>query len=150
MPGDGVIREYWPNMFEACRELFMKTFNSAPWNDSWTRESAGARLREFTDHRRFVGFTLWEGDALAGAVFCHAQTQYKGNEIVIEELFIAPDCQRKGYGTALMDAVEAYAGKHAFWCVTLLTGRAYPSFAFYENRGYRHLEWLAFMHKKII
>jgi len=140
-----VIRAYAPDAFEACRDLFIEVFNRKPWNDNWTIETAGARLREFTGHKRFVGFTLWEDDALAGAVFCHAQTQYKGNEIVIEELFVSPKCQRKGYGTALMEAVE----EHGFWCVTLLTGKAYPSFAFYKKRGYRHLEWLAFLHKRV-
>jgi len=144
-----MIREYSPEAFAACRDLLIQVFNGEPWNDNWTQESAGARLGEFVDHKRFVGFTLWEGDSLVGAVFCHAQTQYKGNEIVIEELFVTPGCQRKGYGTALMDAVEAYAKEHAFWCVTLLTGRSYPSFTFYEKRGYRQLDWLAFMHKRV-
>ena len=144
-----MIQPYMPETFEACRDLFVQVFNGAPWHDNWTRESAGARLREFVDHKRFVGFTLWEGDALVGAVFCHARTHYKGDEIVIEELFVSPDCQRNGYGTALMDAVEAYAREHVFRCVTLLTGKGYPSFAFYEKRGYRQLDWLAFMHRRV-
>ena len=143
-----MIRAYLPEDFMACRDLFVRVFNAPPWNDRWTDETASARLWEFTAHKRFVGFTLWEGGTLLGAVFAYAKSHYKGDEIFIEELFVAPDCQRQGHGAALMEALEAYAKARGLVSITLLTARGYPSFAFYEKRGYRALDWLAFMHKR--
>ena len=150
MPGDGVIREYSPEMFDACRKLFIEVFNSEPWNDCWTQESAGARLQEFVDNRRFFGFTLWEGETLVGAVFCHGSTYCKGGEVFIDELFVSPACQRKGVGKALMEAVEVYARREGYTIITLLTNREYPSFGFFKGFGCRESEFMVWMFKKII
>jgi ribosomal protein S18 acetylase RimI-like enzyme len=49
----------------------------------------------------------------------------------------------------LMDEVEKYADENKIASITLLTGKGKPSFGFYEKRGYRHLEYLAYMHKRI-
>ncbi|MDR2686786.1 MAG: GNAT family N-acetyltransferase [Oscillospiraceae bacterium] len=149
MPGDGVIREYTPAMFAACLDLFIEAFNGAPWNDSWTEETAGACLREIVENTRFFGFTLWEGGALVGAAFCHAWTYWRGGQAYVDELFVAPGCQRKGYGGLLMEAVEAYARAQGLVSVTLLTNREYPSFAFFEGQGYRQSGYMVYMHKRM-
>jgi len=144
-----MIREYTPDAFEACRDLFIEVFNDEPWHDSWTRESAGTRLLEFVDNRRFFGFTLWEGDALVGAVFCHASTYYKGGEVFIDELFVSPDYRRKGCATALMEAVEAHARAQGYISITLLTDKEYPSFGFFKGFGCRESGYMVWMHKKL-
>lgn len=149
MSGDGVIREYSPEMFEACRKLLIEAFNAAPWNDGWTAETAGACLREIVENKRFFGFTLWEGDALVGAALCHAWTYWRGEQAVVDELFVAPGCQRKGYGGLLMEAVEAYAKEQGFVSVTLLTNKTYPACEFYKGRGYRQSEYMVYMHKRV-
>jgi len=145
-----VIREYEPGMFDACRDLFIEAFNGEPWNDSWTKESAGARLREFVDCGRFFGFTLWEGDILAGAVFCHASTYYKGSEVFIDELFVSPECRRRGYGKLLMEEVEAHAKAQGHASITLLTNKGYPSHGFFKGQGYRESGFMVFIFKKMI
>ena len=135
--------------FDKCCDLFIKVFNEPPWNDNWTVETAKKRLKEFTDNKRFLGYTLWEDDMLIGAVFCHMKTHFSGDEIFIEELFVSQDYQRKGHGKALMNAVEQYAKENSFVSITLLTGTDSPAFEFYKNSGYEHLNSLAFMRKRI-
>jgi len=135
---------------QKCCELYVKVFNGSPWYDKWTNDTAHAYLRELADNNRFLGYTLWDNDVLIGAVFAHMKNHYKGEEIFIDELFISPECQRKGYGMVLMDAVEKYARENGFVSVTLLTGVNKPPFAFYEKLGYKHLSHLAFMHKRMI
>jgi len=144
-----MIREFTMAAFPACRDLFIEVFNGAPWHDGWTKESAGARLWEFVENKRFVGFTLWEGDALIGAIFCHAQTYYRGDEIFIDELFVSPGCQRKGYGRLLMEAVEAHAKAQGLVCITLLTNREYPSFEFFQGCGCRQAGRMVWMFKRV-
>jgi len=137
-------------MFEACRQLFIEAFNSAPWNDGWTDETAGDCLREIVENKRFFGFTLWEGSALVGAVFCHAWTYWRGGQAYVDELFVAPGCQRKGYGRLLMEAVEACAKEQGLVSVTLLTNKGYPSHRFFEEQGYRESGFMVYMFKKIM
>ena len=132
-----------------CCKLFTNVFNNPPWNDEWTTETARTYLRELIDHKRFLGYTLWENDTLIGAVFSHMKNHYRGEEILVDELFVSPDCQRKGYGMLLMDEIEKYARENSFISVTLLTGAGKPAFMFYEKRGYKHLNYLAFMHKRM-
>jgi len=145
-----MIKEYVPEDFGACRDLLIEAFNGEPWHDIWTDEMAGDCLREIIENKRFFGFTLWEDGALAGAVFCHAWTYWRGGQAYVDELFIAPGCQRKGYGGLLMEAVEAYAKKQGQVSVTLLTNREYPSFGFFEGRGFRQSAYMVHMYKKII
>jgi len=144
-----MIKEFAMDEFQQCVELLIATFNGAPWNDSWTEETAGACLREIVENKRFFGFALWEGDALVGAAFCHAWTYWRGGQAYVDELFVAPGCQRKGYGRLLMEAVEACAKEQGLVSVTLLTNRAYPSFGFFEGQGLRQSEYMVYMHKRI-
>jgi len=137
-------------MMPACRDLFIEVFNGEPWNDTWTRETAGARLREFVDCGRFFGFTLWEGEVLAGAVFCHGSTYCKGEEVFIDELFVSPAHRRKGYGKMLMKEVETHAKAQGHASITLLTNKGYPSHGFFKGQGYRESGFMVFMFKKII
>ena len=142
-----VVKEFTAEAFQPCAELLVRTFNAPPWNDRWTAETANAYLRELVGRQRFLGFALWEEGALAGAALCHIKTHYEGDEIYIEDLFVAPDRQGKGHGTALMDAVEAYADAHELISVTLLTAKDKPSFRFYKKRGYRQAKSMVFMIK---
>jgi len=144
-----MIREFSTEMLPACQELFIEVFNGEPWHDSWTPESAGARLREFSDNKRFFGFTLWEGEALAEAVFCHAATYYRGDEIFVDELFVSPAHRRRGCATALMEAVEAHARAQGYISITLLTDREYPSFGFFKGFGCRESKYMVWMHKRV-
>jgi len=70
-------------------------------------------------------------------------------ELFVEELFVSVNCQRKGHGVMLMEIIEEYAKENSFVSVTLLTSKGSPPFKFYEKIGYEHLDWLAFMQKKL-
>lgn len=145
-----MIKEFSANDFQECCDLFIKVFNGAPWNDKWTNETAQTYLQELTDNKRFLGYTLWNDKLLVGVVFCHKKNHYRGDEIFIDEMYIFPDCQRKGYGMKLMKKVELFAKENSVISITLLTGKNTPAFEFYEKFGCKHLEHLSFMYKRIV
>ena len=138
------------NDLQKCSDLYVRVFNSEPWNDEWTSETAHTRLLELSENKRFLGYTLWESDELIGAVFCYEKTFFKGNEIFIEEMWISPNYQHKGHGKILIDEVEKYAKENGFTSVVLITGKDKPAFNFYKKYEYNHLEFLACMHKRIL
>ncbi|MEW5323804.1 hypothetical protein V2J23_17295 [Geobacillus thermoleovorans] len=41
---------------EQCIELYIKVFNSEPWNESWTYETAKERLTDLLHTPKFTGF----------------------------------------------------------------------------------------------
>jgi GNAT superfamily N-acetyltransferase len=144
-----MLKKFSTQDLPACCELYVKVFNAPPWNDSWTDEAVRQCLGDLAERKRFLGYTFWENDALVGAVFAHTKTFYKGDEIFIDELFIAPNCQRKGYGLALMDEIENYARENNITAITLLTAIGQPAFHFYKKQGYWHKNYMAFMHKRV-
>ena len=144
-----MIKMFSMSDLQKCSDLYVRVFNGEPWNEKWTNDTAHARLLEFVENKRFLGYTLWESDELIGAIFCHVKTFYSGNEIFIEEMWISPDYQRKGCGKLLMDGVEKYAKENGITSIALLTGKDKPAFNFYKKLDYNHLEFLAFMYKHI-
>ena len=132
-----------------CCELYLQVFNAPPWNDKWTEETAHRCLSDLVERKRFLGYTFWENDILVGAVFSHTKTFYTGDEIYIDELFISPDCQRKGYGMELMYAIEKYAKENSITCITLLTDIHKPAFEFYEKHDFSYVDRMVFMYKRL-
>jgi len=144
-----MIKEFSCADFQKCCELYLQVFNGPPWNDKWTNDTVSTYLRELLDHKRFLGYTLWDSDLLIGVVFCHLKKFYRGDEIFIDEMYISTDHQHKGHGTALMNEVEEFARKNSCISITLLTGIGKPAYNFYEKFGCKHLSHLAFMYKRI-
>jgi len=58
--------------------------------------------------KNFIGFTLLVDNEVKGAILCREKTWWNNNEIFVEELFVSPEHQGKGYGTALLNTVEGY------------------------------------------
>lgn len=144
-----MLKNFSAEDLQRCCELYVKVFNAPPWNDSWTIETARRCLGDLAERRRFFGCTYWQDGILVGAVFAHTKTFHKGDEIYIDELFIAPDFQRKGFGLELMYEVEKFARENAINCITLLTAVGKPAFDFYEKQGYRHLEHMTLMYRQM-
>lgn len=140
-----MVKPYHEDDFWYCVDLFVETFNGPPWNNSWDNQNAERHLRDLIDHNRFVGVTLWHQDVLVGAAFGHEQTWYKGDELCIDELYIAPAYQRQGYGKALMDAMRSYATESELCAVMLHTDRRHPAYAFFEKNGFAENEHMALM-----
>ena len=72
-----------------------------------------------------VVLVLEDGDQLLGT------GTLSGNHIT--RVFVAPRCQGQGYGTALLDELEAIAGAQGD---TVVLDASLPAARFYERRGY--------------
>ena len=144
-----VIKKFCANDLQSCCDLYIKTFNAPPWNDMWTDEAALQCLSDLAERKRFLGYTIWDKNELVGAVFAYTKTFYKGDEIYVDELFVSPDHQRKGYGLQLMQTLEKYAQTNNITCITLLTSLHHPSYDFYEKQGYTCSKNMVFMYKVV-
>ncbi|SDM80868.1 GNAT family N-acetyltransferase [Acetanaerobacterium elongatum] len=134
---------------QTCAELLMRTYNCPPWNDRWTAESALRYVSEFFGFPRFFGFAAFEGDELVGAMFCREHTWYTNDELYVDEFFIAPEHQRKGYGAAMLKYAEDYIKSKGLAGFTLLTNRYMPAPRFYEKNGFTTAEHVMFMYKEV-
>jgi len=134
---------------DGCVQAFMKAYNGAPWNSHWTSETADRYLKEIAANPRFVGFVVIEGGEVAGAAFCREKTWWTNDELYVEEFFLSPEHQRKGFGKALLAHIEDYIRQRGLAGFTLLTDRFMPSVDFYEKNGFAKGEHVVFMYKVV-
>jgi GNAT superfamily N-acetyltransferase len=100
-------------------------------------------------NENFVGFVICENEALIGAMFAHRRTWWTNDELFVDELYIAPDFQRQGYGESLLTHAEQYAKSRSLAGLTLLTNRYFPVKGFYEKHGYVEADHVIFMYKEL-
>ena len=144
-----MIRAFHPDDMATCVHLLIAAYNREPWNDHWTIEAATKYLNEFAASDQFVGFVICENEAVIGAMFAHRKTWWTNDELFVDELYIAPDLQRKGYGERLLAHAERYAKSAGLAGLTLLTNQYLPAKAFYTKIGYTHAEHVIFMYKVV-
>lgn len=131
-----------------CAGLLIKSYNQPPWRYNWVQEKAEKYLGEYFDSKQFVGFTLFDEGEMTGAVFAHTKTWWTTDQVYIDELFIAGNKQRSGYGKALLDHVSKWAKEHGFPTVFLMTNKFMPSFMFYNKNDFSQAEHFIFMFRQ--
>ena len=67
---------------------------------------------------------------VAAEMFCREKVWWNNSELVIEEMFVRPEYQRQGFGTALLRKAEEYVIDKGLAGITLATNRCAPAPAF--------------------
>lgn len=144
-----MIRNFLPSDLEACARLLIEAYNAEPWNNHWTMETATRYLTEFASCDQFVGFVVYQDDAMIGAMFAHRKTWWTNDELFVDELYIAPRLQRQGFGESLLEHAEQYAKSQNLAGLTLLTNKYFPAKRFYEKHNYTLAEHVVYMYKVV-
>lgn len=80
-------------------------------------------------------FDLLEVDGLLAGL---AETIDEGDGLLVENLAVSPQCQRRGFGRRLMAQAEAVALSLGHERIRLFTNRRFTdNIAFYQRLGYR-------------
>lgn len=144
-----MIREMKKTDIPSCAEILRKVYNNELWQCRWTAETACAYLEDHFDEKKFVGFVIEKNDVIIGALFAHEKIWWNNSELFIDEMFILPDMQRKGYGTMLIKAAEKYVSEHKLADFTLSTNKYAPAPNFYKKNGFVDCEHIIFMCKEV-
>ena len=144
-----MIKNFQTSDLRECAEIMMSVYNNEHWQCSWTLETVTGYLRDYYDSKKFVGYTLWIDEEIKGAIFCHEKIWWNNNEVFVDEMFISPELQRRGYGTELINVVEKYAKEHDLAGLTLSTNRFTPAPDFYRKNDFSDAEHVLFMYKEI-
>ena len=92
----------------ACGDILMAVYNNELWQCRWGKEAAESYLTDFFEHKKFVGYVAEEGNIIVGGLFAHEKIWWNNSEVFIEEMFVVPEKQGKGIGTALLLETEKY------------------------------------------
>ncbi|HWZ15390.1 MAG TPA: GNAT family N-acetyltransferase [Mucilaginibacter sp.] len=133
-----------------CTGVFLKSYNQPPWNYHWTFDKAKQYLSEYMNCTQFVGFILYDEGEPVGAILGHKKTWWTGPQFMIDEFFISPERQRKGYGKKLLDFCDQYANENGIELLILMTNKYMPAYQFYTKSGYINTEQYVFMFKQLL
>ncbi len=124
------------NKLDQCIELYINVFNSEPWNEPWTYQSAKERLTDLIHTPKFLGFLLFENDNLIGFIAGNSKKSYSGLTFYLAELCINSQIQGKGYGSKLLLYLEDELKQRKIQSLYLLTANGGLAETFYLKNNY--------------
>lgn len=144
------IRKMESRDIVSCAEILCSVYNNELWQCIWTKQTAAEYLTYFFEMKKFVGYVLEEGNEIMGGIFAHEKEWWNNSEIFVEEMFIKPEQQRKGYGSMLIGQIEKYVTEKGLAGITLSTSKYAPAPAFYRKNGFADCEHVLFMAKEMV
>ena len=125
-------------MLEQCAEVLMDAYNCAPWNDSWTKETAIRLLTCYYDTPNFVGWVAKSGTKTIGSGIGNIEPYYSGDIFYLKEMFISVKSQKAGVGRRLIAALKEDLQRMGIKTIMLFTSKDIGDF--YLKSGFKEME----------
>lgn len=126
-------------------ELFVSVFNSEPWNDSWTKDTAIIRIENMIKTNTFVGKAIYCENDLKGIIWGQKEQYYNGIYFQIQEFCIKNTEQNKGYGKALLQALKEELSTIGVTNTYLITSKGERTEGYYAKRGFITSDYMILM-----
>jgi GNAT superfamily N-acetyltransferase len=119
----------------------MQAFNLAPPGyEILDRNSVRKRLSNYQRQSGFSAFAIKEGGRVAGAALV-TDDREKTDYLFLQEIFVNPSFQNKGFGRQLLKSIVDYAVENNYQGTRLLVdSRNIPAMKLYQNSGFEALE----------
>ncbi|MDB5158369.1 MAG: Spermine/spermidine acetyltransferase [Mucilaginibacter sp.] len=126
-----------------CAKFYPAAYNTEPWNDNWTYETATALLSCYYNTPKFVGWIAAIDEMIIGCAIGNIEPYYSGNIFILKELFVAVDAQNSGAGSSLLATVKNDMDEAGVKMTILFTRR--PIVDFYTKSGFIEMEGVVAM-----
>lgn len=117
-------------------KLFVSVFNSEPWNDLWTEETASLRIQNMMNTNTFVGKSLYCDNDLKGMIWGQKEYYFNGIHFQIQEFCVKSDEQKKGYGKLLLQSLKEELTRIGVVNIYLITSKGERTEGYYRRRGF--------------
>lgn len=117
-------------------ELFVAVFNSEPWNDLWTKETAVIRIENMMKTNTFIGKAIYSENDLKGIIWGQTEQYFDGIHFQIQEFCIKKAEQHQGYGKALLRALKQELLAMGVTNIYLITSKGERTQGYYARRGF--------------
>lgn len=141
------IREFKSDDIVKTVELYIRVFNSPPWNDKWTKETVIKRLTQMINCEGFYGLVCYENDEPIAMILGNHEYYYDGMQFIIKEFCVDNHFQGKGIGKKLLDIFTQKLKEKNIKETYLFTSKRQSGF--YEKCGFETLD-LVMMLKNLI
>lgn len=140
-----MVREMRQADIPACADILCSVYNNEIWRNRWERTAAIEYLTDFFRMPKFLGYVIEEQGEILGGIFAREKVWWSGSEVYVEELFVKPQHQSGGCGTALLKRVEQYVLENGLAGITLATNRNAPALQFYKKHGFSECAHVLFL-----
>ncbi|WP_411168513.1 GNAT family N-acetyltransferase [Clostridium sp. MB05] len=129
--------------------MYVETFNSPPWNDEWTIETASKRLYQMINCEGFYGLIAYKEEMVVGMILGSEEQFFNGLMFNIKEFCIKNEMRNNGIGTILLKEFENRLKNRGVTEIILFTSREDGTEGFYNNRGLKSYNGMVMMGKKL-
>ena len=130
-------------------QIYAAAFSGEPWNDSWTVEDAEVHVQELLESSQSFGLEYVIDGEVAGFILGTSMLFHYGRTFEINDLAVAPEHQRQGIASELMDTCLAVLKERGIVAVHLITAGTGVLPAFYEKYGFKREESVILMGKEL-
>lgn len=119
------------------KALIRTAFAIPPWNDDWRDEEVfSLYLTDLIGNKNSLALGLYAGDELKALALGRVKHWFNGTEFCIDDLCVSPESQGRGFGSALIRELKAYAGANKIARITLKTNKNARAYEFYLKNGF--------------
>ena len=119
----------------ALAEMYVGTFNSAPWNEKWTVETASKRLHQRIQVEDFYGLMAFHNNVLCGMILGGVEQFYNGVMFNIKEFCVKNGMRGQGIGTKIFKEFETRIKTLGVTEIVLFSSKGDFTEHFYHNQG---------------
>ena len=130
-------------------EIYVDAFNSEPWNDKWTSESASKRISQMINCEGFDGLVAYEDEKLIGMILGNHEYYYDAMLFQIKEFCVDVKVKGTGIGAKLLNEFTTRLKTKGIGRIVLLTARTDGTEGFYKKHGFESFEGMVMMGKEI-
>lgn len=141
--------EITQNDINELAEIFVETFNSDPWNESWTIETAKKRLHQMINVEDFRGILARKNNILCGMILGSKEQYYDGITFNIKEFCVKNNMRGYGIGSSIFKEFENRLKTEGVTEIILYTLRGDKTELFYKKQGLKSHSNLTLMGKKL-
>ncbi|MGL4337675.1 MAG: GNAT family N-acetyltransferase [Turicibacter sp.] len=129
--------------------LYVAAFNSEPWNDEWTTETAYKRLAQMLNCEGFDGLVAYQGDDMVGMILGNHEYYYNGMQFHVKEFCVDLNRRGEGIGPKLINEFIVKLQSKGIHEVILMTSRTEATEGFYQKLGFQSYNQMVMMGKKV-
>lgn len=129
--------------------LYIETFNSEPWNDNWTMDTAKKRLHQMINTEDFYGLCAYKDDLLCGVILGSMEQFYNGMMFNVKEFWVKNGMRGLGVGTGIFRELEYRLKGKGVNEIILFTSKGDYTEHFYHKQNMITNDNMVFMVKQL-
>lgn len=126
-------------------KIFKEGFNSEPWFEKWSDETALKRISQVMRCEGAIGIIAYDDSIACGMIVGHEEEYYDGTRFLIKEFCVDSNQKGAGIGTRLLNHYLDILKDKGIVHASLYTLRDNKTLRFYNKLGFKEIDDLVMM-----